>query len=87
MREVPVHRIKPLHSHGKLMKLGGYTDDEGIEKITAGNRKECASKLLEFNKFKIEHDDEDNVTYSVKLEVICTEPLGTQHDFFFAASA
>ena len=69
-REVPEDRIKPLHSHGKLMKIGGYTDEEAIEKITARIAEEFASKLLEFNKIKIERDDHGNVVFDVKLEVI-----------------
>ncbi|MDI3562885.1 hypothetical protein [Bradyrhizobium sp. Arg816] len=76
-REVPEHRIKPLRSHGKLMKLGGYTDEDATEMITARIAQELASKLLEFNKIRIERDEYGNVVFDVKLEVIVPEtPAG-----------
>ena len=55
------------------MKIGGYTDEEAIEKITARIAEEFASKLLEFNKIKIERDNHGNVIFDVKLEVIVPE--------------
>jgi hypothetical protein len=72
-REVPVDRIKPLRSHGKLMQIGGYTDEEAIQKVTKKIAEEFAAKLLEFNKIKIERDDHGNVIFDVTLEVIIPE--------------
>jgi hypothetical protein len=86
-REVPVYRIKPLRSHGKLMKVGSYTDEEAIQKVTEKIAEEFAVKLLEFNKIKIERDDFGNVIFDVTIEVIVPEtppenscPIGSAKD-------
>ena len=61
------------------MKIGGHTDEEAIEKITTKIAEEFVSKLLEFNKIKMERDEYGNVIFDVKLEVIIPEtPAGAR---------
>jgi hypothetical protein len=72
-REVPLHRIKPLHIHGKLLKIGHYTDEEANYKLAQAIAEEFTLKLLEFHKIKIGRDEHGNATYDVMLEIIVPE--------------
>lgn len=73
MKEVPVHRIKPLHVHGKVMKIGHYSDEEANYKVIQAIADEFTLKLLEFYKIKIGRDEHGNATFDVRLEVIVPE--------------
>jgi hypothetical protein len=73
-REVPLQRIKPLHVHGKLMKIGHYSDEEANYKLAQAIAEELTLKLLEFHKIKIGRDEHGNATYDVTLEIIVPEP-------------